>query len=184
KLLPSFEQIIKRNHCPCHDFFKTTFSIFFFSVFPEYNLQYGSDKIHEPGWPAITMETKPWTRWWWHGNAVTKEGITAELEAYQKAGIGGVEITPIYGILGREEQFIDFLSPAWMDLLIHTLKEGERLNMGIDMATGTGWPFGGPWVTNDDACKTIRYKTYEVKQGQALPHKIEFIESPYLRLVN
>src|SRR5690606_11660494 len=86
-----------------------------------------SDKTAEPRWPTMTMETKPWTRWWWHGSAVTKEGITAELEAYQKAGIGGVEITPIYGVYGREDQFINFLSPEWMELLIHTLKEGERL---------------------------------------------------------
>src|SRR6478735_5988287 len=35
---------------------------------------------HTPGWPEITRESKPWTRWWWHGSAVTKEGITAEME--------------------------------------------------------------------------------------------------------
>lgn len=49
----------------------------------------------EPRWPEITRESKPWTRWWWHGSAVTKEGITSEMEAYQKAGLGGLEITPI-----------------------------------------------------------------------------------------
>src|SRR6187551_1348551 len=52
---------------------------------------------HTPGWLEITRESKPWTRWWWHGSAVTKEGITAEMEAYKKAGLGGLEITPIYG---------------------------------------------------------------------------------------
>lgn len=52
------------------------------------------------GWSAISREAKPWTRWWWHGNALTKEGITAEMEAYQRAGIGGLEITPIYGVYG------------------------------------------------------------------------------------
>ena len=56
----------------------------------------------QTGWPEITRVTKPWTRWWWHGNAQTKAGITAEMEAYQKAGIGGLEITPIYGVLGYE----------------------------------------------------------------------------------
>ena len=100
----------------------------------------------KPGWPAITRETKPWTRWWWHGSAVTKEGITTEMEAYQKAGLGGLEITPIYGVLGYEDRFVNYLSPQWIELLLHTLKEAERLDMGIDMATGTGWPFGGPWV--------------------------------------
>src|SRR5688572_33477375 len=85
----------------------------------------------QSGWPEITHETKPWTRWWWHGSALTKEGITAELEAYKKAGLGGVEITPIYGVHGYENEFKNFLSPQWMELLIHTLKEGERLDLGI-----------------------------------------------------
>jgi hypothetical protein len=98
-------------------------------------------KINEAAthaWPAITREGNPWTRWWWEGNALTKEGITAEMEAYKKAGLGGLEITPIYGFVGYEDKFINFLSPEWMELLLHTLREGERLDMGIDMATGTG----------------------------------------------
>ena len=83
----------------------------------------------KPGWPAIARETKPWSRWWWQGNALTKEGITAEMEAYQKAGIGGLEITPIYGVMGYEDKFVDYLSPKWMELFVHTLKEAERLDM-------------------------------------------------------
>jgi len=137
----------------------------------------------QPGWPESTNETKPWTRWWWHGSALTKEGITAELEAYKKAGLGGVEITPIYGVMGYEDKFVDYLTPQWMELLMHTLKEGERLGLGIDMATGTGWPFGGPWVKEQDACKTMRYKVYEVNGGSRLTEKIEFVQEPYLRAV-
>lgn len=137
----------------------------------------------KPGWPTISHETKPWSRWWWHGNVLTKEGITAEMEAYQKAGLGGLEITPIYGVFGEEEAFIDYLSPEWMDLFLHTLKEAERLDLGIDMATGTGWPFGGPWVKSEDACKNMHYNVYELKQGQSLKEKIEFTQQPLLRAV-
>lgn len=142
-----------------------------------------NETAHEPGWPVVETETKPWTRWWWHGNALTKEGITAEMEAYQKAGLGGVEITPIYGVYGYEDKFVDFLSEEWMELLIHTLKEGERLGLGIDMATGTGWPFGGPWITEDYACRNVQVKVYEVKAGETLTQKVEFIQPPYLRAV-
>jgi hypothetical protein len=144
-----------------------------------------SARIHEEetDWPSITNEVKPWTRWWWHGSALTKEGITAEMEAYQEAGIGGLEITPIYGVYGEEEAFVEYLSPEWVALLMHVFGEAERLGMGIDMATGTGWPFGGPWVSNDDACKNLQHKIYEVKGGSRLAEKIEFIQQPYLRLV-
>jgi len=139
--------------------------------------------VATPKWPASTHETKPWSRWWWHGNVLTKEGITSEMEAYQKAGLGGLEITPIYGVMGYEDQFIDYLSPRWMELFLHTLQEAKRLGLGIDMATGTGWPFGGPWVNSTDASKNIQYKIYSLKAGEQLQEKIEFMQEPYLRAV-
>jgi len=89
-------------------------------------------------WPEITRQTKPWSRWWWMGSSVDEKGLTAVMEAYQQAGLGGLEITPIYGVKGYENQFIDFLSPRWMELLDFTLMQAERLDLGIDMATGTG----------------------------------------------
>ena len=110
-------------------------------------------------WPEITQTSKPWTRWWWEGSAVNKTDLTWNLEEYQKAGLGGVEITPIYGIHGYEKDFIEFLSPQWMQMLQHTLNESKRLGMGVDLANATGWPFGGPWVTDANASKTIYYKT-------------------------
>ena len=111
-------------------------------------------------WPAITNTTKPWTRWWWEGSAVNKKDLSCNLEQYQKAGLGGVEITPIYGVYGHEKEFIEFLSPQWMQMLVHTLSESKRLGLGVDLANATGWPFGGPWVSNADASKTIYCKTY------------------------
>lgn len=137
----------------------------------------------QTAWPAINRETKPWTRWWWHGSALTKEGITIEMEAYKRAGLGGLEITPIYGVYGAEKQFINYLTPQWMGLLMHTLKEAERLDIGIDMATGTGWPFGGPWVTDSDACKNIEFKIYTLREGERLREKIVFLQQPYVRAV-
>ncbi|MCO6490902.1 MAG: hypothetical protein J5I98_20965 [Phaeodactylibacter sp.] len=135
-------------------------------------------------WPEITRESRPWTRWWWQGSGVTKEGITAELEAYQKAGLGGLELTPIYGVIGQEDQFVDYLSPEWMDLFEYTLKEAERLGLGIDMATGTGWPFGGPWVSAEDACRNVWFKKYELRGGESLREPIQFIQEPFVRAVS
>jgi len=37
-------------------------------------------------------ETRPWTWWWWHGSAADKGDITRQLEAFQKAGFGGVNM--------------------------------------------------------------------------------------------
>lgn len=80
------------------------------------------------------------------GSAVDEAGITRHLERYRDAGLGGVHIVPVYGVRGAESKYVDFLSPRWLDLLKHTISEGNRLGLGIDMTCGTGWPFGGPWV--------------------------------------
>lgn len=98
----------------------------------------------------------PWTRWWWMGSALTEKELTRHLEQYAKAGIGGVEICPIYGAKGFEDQYVPFLSPRWRELLRHTLREGKRLGVGVDLTLGTGWPYGGPMVSSKHAPKRIR----------------------------
>ena len=102
-------------------------------------------------WPPITQENKPWTRWWWPGSGVDEASLTRQLEQFAAAGLGGVEITPIYGAKGYEDRSIAYLSPQWMAMLAYTTREAQRLGLGVDMATGTGWPFGGPWVSPADS---------------------------------
>jgi len=104
-----------------------------------------------PAWSQTANTHKPWVRWWWPGSAVDKENLTRQLEELARAGVGGVEITPIYGARGYEDRYIEFLTPAFMAMLEHVGREGRRLGLGIDMATGTGWPFGGSWVDREHA---------------------------------
>lgn len=101
-------------------------------------------------WPEVTHTAKPWTRWWWPGSAVSESDLSRQLEMFAKAGLGGVEVTPIYGARGSEERDIPFLAKEWMHVLAHASREAARLDLGLDMATGTGWPFGGPNVVPFD----------------------------------
>jgi hypothetical protein len=112
----------------------------------------------ELSWPEITRDQKPWTRWWWPGSAVDAASLTRQLEQLASAGLGGVEITPIYGAHGYEARYLDFLSPKWMAMLEHTGREARRLGLGVDMATGTGWPFGGPWISEETAMRRVAFK--------------------------
>lgn len=111
-----------------------------------------------PGHGQTISTSKPWTYWWWMGSAVTQEDITAQLEGFSKAGLGGVHIIPIYGVKGYENDFVPFLTDHWLKVMEHTVIEGKRLGLGVDMTTGTGWPFGGPNVTKQMAAKTINFK--------------------------
>src|SRR6478752_2119127 len=95
----------------------------------------------------INNTNQPWARWWWMGSAVDKPNLKKSLIDFHKAGIGGVEITPIYGVKGQEANFIDFLSPKWLDMLDYTIHISDSLHMQVDMVLGTGWPYGGSQVT-------------------------------------
>jgi hypothetical protein len=143
----------------------------------------GTSLASVPDWPPATAETRPWTRFWWMGSGVDAAGLRAALEAYHQAGLGGVEITPIYGVRGFEDRFVPYLSPQWVEKLETALGEARRLGLGVDMATGTGWPFGGPWVGTDDACKTIAHETYRVNGGERLAGAVLFRQKPLLRAV-
>ncbi len=67
-----------------------------------------------------------------------------------------------------------FCRQSGCNCFTHTLSEAKRLGLGVDLANGTGWPFGGPWVTDDDASKTIYFKTYSIKGGEQLNEPIEY----------
>ena len=92
--------------------------------------------VNSQSWPTPKPEAKAGTRWWWLGSAVDKTNLQWNLSEYARAGIGAVEITPLYGVQGNDKNNIDFLS--------------------VDMNCGTGWPFGGPQVSLEQAaCKAI-----------------------------
>ena len=126
-------------------------------------------------WPEVKKESKTWTRWWWMGSAIDKKNISQSLISFQKAGVGGVEIEPIYGVKGQEENFIDFLSPKWIDLLDHTVRVADSLKMGVDLTLGTGWPWGGSDVSQVDAAKRLLVRKVQLKKGTLFSETL----SPY-----
>ena len=107
-------------------------------------------------WPTPSPEAKAGTRWWWLGSAVDKTNLQWNLSEYARAGIGAVEITPLYGVQGNDKNNIDFLSPRWMQALNDVEDISKPLGIEVDMNCGTGWPFGGPQVSLEQAaCKAI-----------------------------
>jgi hypothetical protein len=119
-------------------------------------------------WPTITRTQKPWAYWWWMASAVDEKNISRELTRYRDGGLGGVHIIPIYGAKGFETNYIDYLSPRWMKMMGYTVKEADRLGLGVDMTTGSGWCFGGPQVTDDEANANVVVKQSEVAGGAKL----------------
>lgn len=107
-------------------------------------------------WPPVEAQHRPGAYWHWMASAVDEANLTRELESFQAAGLGGVHIIPIYGAKGYESRYVEYLSPRWMALLAHTVREAQRLGMWVDMTTGTGWNFGGPNIPDTMANAIVK----------------------------
>ncbi|MGB6220758.1 glycosyl hydrolase [Haloferula sp.] len=118
----------------------------------------------ELNWPEPSTFNRPGTYWWWMGSAVDKENITWNLETMRNAGMGGATIVPIYGVKGFENQYLQHLSPEFVQMASHAFKEAERLGMWVDMTTGTGWPFGGPMISSRNSDTTVAFNNGKLSQ--------------------
>ena len=116
-------------------------------------------------WPIANIEAKPGTRWWWLGSAVDKDNLTYNIQEYAKNGMGTLEITPIYGVQNNEANDLNYLSSEWMEMLKHTQAVAAESGINIDMNNGTGWPFGGPDVSLDDAATKALFQEYKDLKG-------------------
>ena len=135
-------------------------------------------------WPEAKQEAKPGARWWWLGSAVDKENLKWNLKQYAEHGIGAVEITPIYGVQGNDANNIPYLSDKWMEMLRYTQEQCKENGIELDMATGTGWPFGGPWVPlEESACKVLFVDTtFTGKKVEGLQLQVPEKDRKYSRL--
>ena len=97
---------------------------------------------------------KPRTMWFWINGNVTKEGITADLEAMKKVGIQGALIFNVN--LGNPKGFADYLSTEWLDLFHFAASEAKRLELELSFHNGAGWSStGGPSITPEYAMQEL-----------------------------
>ena len=108
-------------------------------------------------WPEVTRDAKAGSRWWLMGSALDQTSVQNRMAEYAGAGIGILEMTPIYGVQGNEANELSYLSTPWMNAYAYTLKAAGENKVTIDMNNGTGWPFGGPKVSIDEAAGKLEY---------------------------
>lgn len=97
---------------------------------------------------------RPWVYWYFMDGNLTREGMTADLEALKAAGIGGAIYLEV-GI-GVERGTIEFMSEPWQELLGHAFREAERLRLEMALTTGPGWcGSGGPWIKPEQSMQHL-----------------------------
>ena len=115
----------------------------------------------EEGFRAPPPSARPQVWWHWMNGNVTKEGITADLEAMAAIGIGGAHIIDVD--YGTPEGPIRFNSAAWFDHVRWAAQEAKRLGLELGMANCSGFSSsGGPWVTPADSMKRLVWTERQV----------------------
>lgn len=111
------------------------------------------------------LETRPGCYWYWIGGQMSKEGITKDLEAMSKVGIGRAYIGFIYGGFGPGYQ--PALTEPWWDHVRHAIREGGRVGVEIGFFNAPGWvQSGGPWVKPEQAMRYVVSSEIKLKGPQ------------------
>ncbi len=113
---------------------------------------------------------RPWVYWFWLNSNVTREGITADLEAMKRVGIGGVLIMDVDQ---GTPPGLGFMSEQWQDMFRFAVEEAQRLGLEINMNNDAGWTgSGGPWITPENAMQTITYSETRIGGGDKIDRRL------------
>ncbi|MDQ1143130.1 glycosyl hydrolase [Pedobacter agri] len=112
--------------------------------------------------------SKPWVFWYWVKGAVSKAGITADLEAMKTNGIAGAYLmsiqgpdkTPVYAPPAIQ------LTPEWWKLVEFAMDEAKRLNLKIGMHVSDGFALaGGPWITPELSMQKVVWSKLNINHS-------------------
>ena len=105
----------------------------------------GADELAQ-NFSAPPPSARPWVYWFPLSGNLSSNGITADLEAMARVGIGGVLYMETDQ--GTPKGPADFGGPQWRSLIKHATTEAHRLGLEINMNNDAGWcGSGGPWIT-------------------------------------
>jgi hypothetical protein len=112
-----------------------------------------SDKL-AAGFVSPPDSAKPHTWWHWMNGNISKEGITLDLEAMKRVGLGGFQLFQVGTGIPRGQA--PYGSPANVQLLQHAAKEADRLGLEFTLHNCPGWSSsGGPWITPELSMKVL-----------------------------
>jgi hypothetical protein len=114
----------------------------------------GAQRSLEDNFQNPPESARPWVYWYFMDGNLSREGMTADLEAMAKAGIGGAIFLEVD--IGIQRGPVAFMSPQWQILFKHAAAEADRLGIELALGTGPGWcGTGGPWVEPAQAMKHL-----------------------------
>jgi len=116
-------------------------------------------------------DARPMVRWWWNGNCVEAAEIKRELAVMKKAGIGGVEINSIAMPPAAQKtnaKPLQWAGKEWINMVKIASEEAKELGMITDLIVGSGWPFGGRFLKEDETMQRLGIKREEVQANSSI----------------
>ncbi|WP_140487943.1 glycosyl hydrolase [Flavobacterium sp. GSA192] len=109
--------------------------------------------------------SKPWVFWQWMNGNISKEGITLDLEAMQRMGIGGALC--FNNAVGIPRGAVDYASEEWLEMVHYATAECQRLGMLLMLHNGAGYSgSGGPWITPEMSMQQLVWTEKQVKDSK------------------
>lgn len=119
----------------------------------------------ERGFQIPPAAARPWVYWFWLNGNITSNGITADLEAMKRVGIGGVLIMEVDQ--GAPVGPVDFMGAQWRALFQHVVAEAQRLGLEVNMNDDAGWNgSGGPWIKPEQSMQKVVWTEMELEGPQ------------------
>ncbi len=109
--------------------------------------------------------------WWFHGETeTTREGITADLEAFKREGVGGV----VYydQVHGNGKNALLSFSKEWWEMFRFAAAEAKRLGLTFETHLSDGYVSGGPWITEELSMQRLEATDTLVNGGKRFNGKL------------
>jgi alpha-L-rhamnosidase len=115
----------------------------------------------ETGFLHPPIDAQPGVYWYFMDGNMSRKGMTADLEAMKKAGIGSLVFLEVN--VGLPLGPVEFLSEQWQELFKHAESECRRLDIRMTLGIGPGWTgSGGPWVPAKESMQHLVSSSVQV----------------------
>lgn len=140
-------------------------SILLLAFFSPAGIAAGPTETLTEGFASPPPSARPWVYWFWINGNISREGITADLESLQRAGVGGVLWMEVSGPWWAPEGQVTALSPQWHEGFQWAVRECDRLGLEFDVSVDFGYGSGGPHITPELSMQKLYWSETEVQGG-------------------
>ena len=133
----------------------------------------------EQGFRQPPDSTRPWCYWYWISDNISKEGITRDLEAMARVGIGEALIGNVF-FEDTAPGDVKVLSEQWWGIIEHAIREGGRVGVDIAMFNCPGWSqSGGPWIKPQQAMRYLVSSETRVQGPRRFQQQLPAPKDPF-----